>query len=155
MARESAGIVLYRGAADAIEVLLVHPGGPLWARRDRGAWSIPKGEMEPGEAPLDAARREFGEELGSPAPAGEPLALGEVTLKSGKRVHAWALPGDLDVATVVSSTFTMQWPPRSGRTEEFPEVDRAQWFSPAEARERVNPAQGAFIERLVSSLSAR
>jgi predicted NUDIX family NTP pyrophosphohydrolase len=146
---------LYRGVGEAIEVLLVHPGGPLWARRDLGAWSIAKGEIEAGEAPLDAARREYGEELGSPAPDSEPLALGEVTLKSGKRIHAWALEGDLDVATVVSSTFAMDWPPRSGRTQEFPEVDRAQWFTLAEARARLNPAQGAFIDRLVGTLSAR
>jgi predicted NUDIX family NTP pyrophosphohydrolase len=155
MPRRSAGILLYREAGDAIEVLLVHPGGPLWSRRDLGAWSIPKGEIDAGEAPLEAARREFGEELGSPAPDSEPLELGEVTLKSGKRIHAWGLAGDLDVATLVSSTFEMQWPPRSGRMQEFPEVDRAQWFSVAEARERLNPAQGAFIDRLVGSLSAR
>jgi predicted NUDIX family NTP pyrophosphohydrolase len=153
--RQSAGILLYRGVGETIEVLLVHPGGPLWARRDLGAWSIPKGEIEAGEAPVDAARREFGEELGSPAPDSEPLALGEVTLKSGKRIHAWALTGEIDVATVISSTFAMQWPPRSGQTKMFPEVDRAQWFSPAEARERLNPAQRAFIDRLVSSLHAR
>jgi predicted NUDIX family NTP pyrophosphohydrolase len=153
--RQSAGILLYRRIGETIEVLLVHPGGPLWARRDLGAWSIPKGEIEEGEAPFDAARREFGEELGSPAPASEPLALGEVTLKSAKRVCAWALAGDLDVSTVVSDTFEMQWPPRSGRTASFPEVDRAQWFSPDEARERLNRAQSVFIERLVSSLNAR
>ena len=155
MPRRSAGILLYREVGGEIEVLLVHPGGPLWSRRDLGAWSIPKGEIDPGEAPLDAARREFAEELGSPAPACEPLGLGEVTLSSGKRIDAWALAGDLDVTTLVSSTFEMQWPPRSGRTREFPEVDRAQWFSPAEARERLNPAQGAFVDRLVGSLEPR
>jgi predicted NUDIX family NTP pyrophosphohydrolase len=146
--------VLHRGVGDALQVLLVHPGGPLWARRDLGAWSIPKGEIEDGEAPLDAARREFGEELGSPAPAGEPIELGEVTLKSGKRVCAWALAGDLDVAAVVSDTFEMQWPPHTGRLARFPEVDRAQWFAPAEARQRLNPAQVAFVDRLMSSLDA-
>lgn len=155
MPRRSAGILLYREAGEAIEVLLVHPGGPLWSRRDRGAWSIPKGEIEAGEAPLDGARREFAEELGSPAPGSEPIGLGEVTLKSGKRVDAWALAGDLDVATLVSSTFEMRWPPRSGRTQVFPEVDRAEWFSLAQARERLNPAQGAFIDRLVGRLGAR
>ena len=141
-----------RGRDSGIEVLLVHPGGPLWARRDDGAWSIPKGELEPGEDPLAAARREFGEELGSPAPAGEPIELGEIRQKSGKRVRAWALEGDLDVDTVSSNTFLLPWPPRSGRTQEFPEVDRAQWFSPARARGKCNPAQVALIERLLDKL---
>jgi predicted NUDIX family NTP pyrophosphohydrolase len=144
--------VLHRGVGDALQVLLVHPGGPLWARRDLGAWSIPKGEIEDGEAPLDAARREFGEELGSPAPAGDPIELGDVMLKSGKRVYAWALAGDLDVTAIVSDTCEMQWPPRSGRIARFPEVDRAQWFAPTEARQRLNPAQVAFVDRLMSSL---
>ena len=126
----------------------MHPGGPIWAARDQGAWSIPKGEFEPGEEPLDAARREFVEELGSEPPAGEPLALGEVRQKSGKVVHAWALAGDLDVETVVSNTFTMQWPPRSGRIQEFPEVDRAAWFDLATARVKINSAQVALLDRL-------
>lgn len=129
----------------------MHPGGPIWAKRDRGAWSIPKGEFEPGEEPLSAARREFAEELGSEPPAGEPLALGEVRQKSGKLVHAWALAGDLDVERIVSNTFTMQWPPRSGRIQEFPEVDRAQWFDLGTAREMINPAQAALLDRLEES----
>ena len=126
----SAGILLYRrGSAGGLEVLLVHPGGPIWARRDAGVWSIPKGEYGDDEEPLTAARREFAEELGSPAPDdAPPLDLGEVRQKSGKRVRAWALPGDLDAAVVTSNTFEMQWPPRSGRMQAFPEVDRAQWF---------------------------
>ena len=154
----SAGILLYRRcAAGTLELLLVHPGGPLWARRDLGAWSIPKGELDAGEAPLTAARREFAEELGTAVPAGAaappPAALGEVRLKSGKRVLAWAVEGDLDASEIASNTFEMQWPPRSGRTRAFPEVDRAQWFSPAEARRRLNPAQVDFVERLLDSVT--
>lgn len=133
-------------------MLLVHPGGPFWARRDAGAWSIPKGEIDPGEDPLAAARREFAEELGSPPPDGAALALGEVRQKSGKRVSAWTLAGDLDPATVTSNTFTMEWPPRSGRTQEFPEVDRAQWFSLDTAREKLIAAQAAFLDRLDQAL---
>ena len=144
----SAGILLYRRTGGALEVLLVHPGGPFWARRDAGAWSIPKGEHEPDEDPLSAARREFEEELGSAPPSGEPADLGEVRQKSGKLVHAWALAGDLDPAEIQSNTFTIQWPPRSGRMQEFPEVDRAQWFGLEQARERINPAQAALLDRL-------
>jgi predicted NUDIX family NTP pyrophosphohydrolase len=148
----SAGILLFRRVGASVEVLIVHPGGPLWARRDDSAWSIPKGECDPEEEPLAAARREFAEEIGSPAPAGEPLALGEVRLKSGKRVIAWALEGDLDAAAIRSNTFTMQWPPRSGRTQAFAEVDRAGWFDPARARVKLNPAQVQFVDRLVDML---
>ena len=148
----SAGILLFRRVGASVEVLIVHPGGPLWARRDDGAWSIPKGECDPGEEPLAAARREFAEEIGSPAPDGEPLTLGEVRLKSGKRVIAWALEGDLDAAAIRSNTFTMQWPPRSGRTQAFAEVDRAGWFDPARARVKLNPAQVEFVDRLVDML---
>jgi predicted NUDIX family NTP pyrophosphohydrolase len=148
----SAGILLFRRAGAAVEVLIVHPGGPLWARRDDGAWSIPKGEYEPGEEPLAAARREFEEETGRPAPDGEALALGEVRLKSGKRVIAWALEGDLDPTAIRSNTFAMQWPPRSGQIQEFPEVDRAGWFTPAGARVKLNPAQAEFVDRLLDML---
>jgi predicted NUDIX family NTP pyrophosphohydrolase len=144
----SAGILLYRRRAGELEVLLVHPGGPVWARRDLGAWSIPKGEYEEPEDPLEAARREFEEELGTVAPDGDILELGEVRQKSGKLVRAWAMAGDLDAERIMSNTFTMQWPPRSGRLREFPEVDRAQWFALAQARERINPAQVALIDRL-------
>jgi predicted NUDIX family NTP pyrophosphohydrolase len=144
----SAGILLYRRRAGELEVLLVHPGGPVWARRDLGAWSIPKGEYEEPEDPLEAARREFEEELGTVAPDGDVLELGEVRQKSGKLVRAWAMAGDLDAERIMSNTFTMQWPPRSGRLREFPEVDRAQWFALAQARERINPAQVALIDRL-------
>lgn len=149
----SAGILLYR-ERQTHEVLLVHPGGPLWARRDLGAWSIPKGEVDPGEDPLAAARREFAEELGSAPPDGEPLPLGEVRLKSGKRVHAWALAGDLDAAAIVSGTFEMPWPPRSQTVRTFPEVDRAQWFTLELAKLKLNPAQAAFVDRLAEILDS-
>jgi predicted NUDIX family NTP pyrophosphohydrolase len=150
---DSAGIVLYRRSGPELEVLLVHPGGPLWARRDAGAWSIPKGEYEGGEDPEAAARREFAEELGSPAPEGELIDLGLVKQRSGKRVRAWALPGDLDVSQVRSNTFALEWPPRSGRMRDFPEVDRAQWFPLPEARERINPGQVPLLDRLEQAVS--
>lgn len=120
----------------------------MWAKRDAGAWSIPKGECSPGEAPLAAARREFAEELGSPPPDGEAHDLGQVRQKSGKLVHAFALEGDLDASAIVSSTCLVLWPPRSGRMIEIPEVDRAEWFSMAQAGEKINPAQVALLERL-------
>ncbi len=134
-----------------MEVLLVRPGGPFWARRDAGAWSIPKGEYSDGEDPLDAARREFAEELGSRAPDGDPADLGEIRQKSGKVVHGWALDGDLDADAIQSNTFTLEWPPRSGRIREFPEVDRAEWFELERAREKINPAQAAFLDRLAEA----
>jgi predicted NUDIX family NTP pyrophosphohydrolase len=144
----SAGILLYRQAAGALQVLLVHPGGPIWARRDLGVWSIPKGEYVEDEVPRAAARREFEEELGSPPPAGEMLDLGEIRQKSGKLVRAWAIAGDLDADQIHSNTFAMQWPPRSGRMQDFPEVDRAQWFGLGEAREQINAGQIALLDRL-------
>jgi predicted NUDIX family NTP pyrophosphohydrolase len=134
-----------------MEVLLVHPGGPFWARRDTGVWSIPKGEYSDDEDPLDAARREFAEELGSRAPDGDPADLGEIRQKSGKVVHGWALAGDLDADAIQSNTFTLEWPPRSGRMREFPEVDRAEWFELDRAREKINPAQAAFLDRLAEA----
>ena len=152
--RKSAGLLLFRQAGDDLQVLLVHPGGPFWAKRDHGAWSIPKGECEEGEDPRSAAWREFGEELGSPAPEGDALELGEVRQKAGKTVLAWAIAGDLDAEQISSNTFTMEWPPRSGRSQAFPEVDRAGWFSLAEARERINPAQAALLDRLREALDA-
>lgn len=125
----------------------------MWARRDAGVWSIPKGEYTDDEDPLAAARREFTEELGSPpVPDAEPLDLGEIRQKSGKRVRAWALEGDLDAERARSNTFSMQWPPRSGRMQEFPEVDRAQWFGLEEAREKLNPAQIPLLDRLTAAL---
>jgi predicted NUDIX family NTP pyrophosphohydrolase len=134
-----------------LEVLLVHPGGPFWAKRNEGAWSIPKGEIEPGETALDVARREFEEELGVPPPADEELTpLGTIRQAGGKLVHAWALRGDLDVARVRSVTFSLEWPPRSGRMQEFPEVDRAAWFDLDEARRMILPSQLPLLERVGS-----
>ena len=154
MTVESAGLVLYRVRDGKTEVLLVHPGGPFWKRRDEGAWSIPKGEMGPGESRLDVARREFQEELGVPLPEGEVLPLGSVRQGGGKVVHAWAAPGDLDVSRVSSGTFAIEWPPRSGRTQEFPEVDKAAWFDLDAARRMILAAQGAFLDRLEAQLSS-
>ena len=131
------------------EVLLVHPGGPFWAKKDAGAWSIPKGEHEEGDDPRACALREFEEELGTPLPAGAELTeLGTVKLRSGKRVTAFAVEGDLDADAISSNTFTMEWPPRSGNVREFPEVDRAGWFDLARAREKLNPAQAELLVRL-------
>jgi predicted NUDIX family NTP pyrophosphohydrolase len=152
MPRQSAGILLYRGRGQAVEVLLVHPGGPFWSRRDLGAWSIPKGEVGEGEDALACALREFEEELGTPAPAGPRTDLGTIRQKGGKVVQGWAVEGDLDADAVRSGTFTMEWPPRSGRTREFPEVDRAAWFGLEEARERLLPAQVELLDRLVERL---
>ena len=147
--KRSAGILMYRGSAPELELLLVHPGGPFWAKRDDGAWSIPKGEYAPGEDPQEAARREFEEELGSPLPAGAQLReLGEVRQRNGKLVVAWAAEGDLDAQASRSNTFELEWPPRSGRRQEFPEIDRAEWFTLAQAREKLLPAQVAFLDRL-------
>ena len=148
MAKRSSGILLHRGTGDGLEVLLVHPGGPFWAKKDLGAWSIPKGEHDEAEAGLAAALREFEEETGTKPDAREPVDLGSVRQGSGKVVQAWALAGDLDADAIRSNTFTMDWPPRSGRQAEFPEVDRAAWFGLDEARERIIPAQAAFLDRL-------
>jgi predicted NUDIX family NTP pyrophosphohydrolase len=153
--RTSAGILLHRSSGAPLEVLLVHPGGPLWARRDAGAWSIPKGEHDEREPARDAALRELIEELGQ-APVLGPLAdLGEVRQASGKLVRAWAAEGDFDPHELRSNSFSMQWPPNSGRVVEFPEVDRAAWFTPAQARVALVPAQAAFIDRLVELLRVR
>jgi predicted NUDIX family NTP pyrophosphohydrolase len=152
MARRSAGILLYRRREQAVEVLLVHPGGPLWARRDAGAWSIPKGEYGEGEDPLAVALREFEEETGRRLPADGLVALGEVRQRGGKVVTAWAAPGDLDPEAITSNTFTLEWPPRSGVRREFPEVDRAGWFDPATAREKLLAAQAELVDRLLAVL---
>jgi predicted NUDIX family NTP pyrophosphohydrolase len=147
----SAGILLNRPGP---EVLLVHPGGPFWARKDAGAWSIPKGELDEGEDPRACARREFAEETGTQLPDGALEDLGSVRQKGGKEVRAFAAAGDLDPATLASNTFELEWPPRSGRLQEFPEIDRAEWFGLDQARAKVNPAQVAFIDRLEALLSA-
>lgn len=147
MAKTSAGILLYRWRAGRLEVLLVHPGGPFFARKDEGAWSIPKGEVESGEAPLDAARREFEEETGVHL-AGPFVELPPVRQRGGKVVHAWAVEGDCDPDAIRSDTFTLEWPPRSGRTVAFPEVDRAAFFDLGEARRKINPAQAEWLDAL-------
>jgi predicted NUDIX family NTP pyrophosphohydrolase len=149
MPKLSAGLLLYRSVQDGVEVLLVHPGGPYWAGRDDGAWSVPKGEYGVGEDPLEVAFREFREELGTEPPADHsPAFLGELRQRSGKRVSVWALQGDLDVGTVHSNTFTMEWPPGSGATREYPEVDRAEWFGLESARRKLVPGQVGFIDQL-------
>ena len=157
MARESAGILLYRRTpGEGIELLVAHPGGPLWARRDERAWSILKGELEPGETPEAAARRELVEELGADAAAGlgqlELQPLGSIRQRAGKLVHAWAAAGDVDPTAVRSATFEMAWPPRSGRLATFPEIDRVAWVSPERARELLNPAQAELVDRLLARL---
>jgi predicted NUDIX family NTP pyrophosphohydrolase len=153
--KRSAGLLLYRRRdGDRIEVLLVHPGGPFWAGRDAGAWSVPKGEYEAEEDPRLAARREFQEELGTPAPDSDELDLGEVRQRSGKIVSAWAIEGDLDASRIVSNTCLVQWPPGSGKQIEVPEVDRAEWFELEQAQEKINDAQVALLERLKIALRA-
>jgi predicted NUDIX family NTP pyrophosphohydrolase len=150
----SAGVLVFRVRDGTPQVLLVHPGGPFWKARDDGAWSVPKGEYDAGEEPLDAAMREFREELGVEPPGdGEPVFLGELRQSSGKRVSAWAIEGDLDPATTQSNTFTMEWPPRSGRQAEFPEVDRAGWFGLDDARRKLVRGQAGFIDRLEELLA--
>ena len=147
MTRTSAGLLLYRWRDGALEVFLVHPGGPFWARKDDGAWSIPKGEFAPGEDPLVAARREFAEETGL-AVDGEVRALAPIRQAGGKVVHAFALEGELDADAIRSNSFTIEWPPRSGRLREFPEVDRAGWFALAEARRKILKSQLGRLEQL-------
>ena len=150
--RTSAGLLLYRLTPRGLEVLLVHPGGPFWAKKDLGAWSLPKGEAEDDEDLLAVAHRELAEETGFTAPdAARPL--GQVRQKGGKVVHAWAVRGDADPSTLRSNTFEIEWPPRSGRTATFPEVDRAAWFDLVEARRRINPAQAAFLDALAAVLA--
>ncbi|HWF08264.1 MAG TPA: NUDIX domain-containing protein [Bryobacteraceae bacterium] len=151
MTKRSAGILLFRRKPD-LEVFLVHPGGPFWAKKDLGAWSIPKGEYAEGEEPLIAARREFEEETGT-ALSGKFLALGEIKQAGGKIVDAWALEHDLDAAAVRSNTFEMEWPARSGRMRAFPEIDRAAWFSVSAAAEKLIPAQAAFVVRLAEKMA--
>ena len=152
MTKRSAGILMYRGAGPALELLLVHPGGPFWAKKDQGAWSIPKGEYGEDEEPLACAIREFEEELGSPLPQGAYLELGALVQPSRKMVVAYAIEGEFDPARLKSNHFEMEWPPRSGRRQSFPEVDRAQWFSVAEARVKIQPGQAPFIDRLLAKI---
>ncbi len=147
MPKQSAGILLYRKSSGMLEVLLVHPGGPFWARKDDHAWSIPKGECMPDEAPLVAARRELAEETGAHLEA-EPLPLGQLKQPGGKIVHAWAAEQDFDPASLRSNGFELEWPPRSGKLCTFPEVDRAAWFPVEAARQKILKGQGDFLERL-------
>jgi len=153
MAKRSAGILMFRRRGADIELLLMHPGGPFWAKKDTGAWSIPKGEYLQGEDALAVAQREFEEETGA-RPQGEFLPLGEVVQAGRKIVTAWALEGDFEPATLVSNRFELEWPPKSGRKASFPEVDRAQWFSPADARQKILPAQRELISRLMQAIRA-
>jgi predicted NUDIX family NTP pyrophosphohydrolase len=146
--RTSAGILLWRRREGRLEVLLGHPGGPYFAGKDADHWTVLKGEIDPGEDPLEVARREFEEETGHEAPKGPATPLGDIRQKSGKRVIAWAVEGDLDPETAVSNAFEMEWPPRSGRKRDFPEIDRVAWFDLVEARVKIKAAQTAFLERL-------
>ena len=148
MSAQSAGLLVYRQRDGKLEVLLVHPGGPFWQKRDEGVWSIPKGEVGENENSMDVARREFEEELGVAPPDGKATALGSVRQKAGKVVEAWALPGDLDVTRSTSNTFVIEWPPHSGKMQSFPEVDRAGWFDLGAARRKLLPAQIPFLDRL-------
>ena len=151
--RRSAGILLFRRTETDVEVLLGHMGGPFWVRRDAGAWSMPKGEYGPDEEPAAAVRREFEEELGLPVPSGDLVDLGEIRQSGGKVVTAWAVEGDLDPARAVPGTFTMEWPRRSGRFQEFPEIDRVAWLGVEQARTRIVVGQRAFLDRLVELLA--
>jgi predicted NUDIX family NTP pyrophosphohydrolase len=153
--KRSAGLLLYRGGVSDVEVLLGHMGGPFWSRRDAGAWSVPKGEYEPDEHPLAAARREFREELGVPVPDGDLMDLKTVRQSGGKVIQVWAVASDLDLNRVVFGTFTMEWPRGSGRVQEFPEVDRAAWLSLDQAREKILAGQRPFLDRLADHLAER
>ena len=153
MAKQAAGILLYKQTSHGLEVLLAHPGGPLWARKDLGAWTIPKGQFGADESALEAAKREFEEEMGSAA-RGDFIELGSIRQPSGKVVHAFTAESDFDAKTVKSNLFTLEWPPRSGRMGEFPEVDRAQWFSMEEARQKILKGQEPFLDRLLALLKS-
>jgi predicted NUDIX family NTP pyrophosphohydrolase len=146
--RRSAGILLWRSRDGEVEVLLGHPGGPFYVKKDDDSWSVLKGEFEPGEEPYAVARREFEEETGSAPPDGEPVELGEIRQRGGKLVTAWALEGDLDPATAMSNTFEMEWPPRSGKVAAFPEIDRVTWFDLGTARTKIRAAQIPLLDRL-------
>lgn len=155
MPRVSAGILAFRRTATGVEVLVAHPGGPMWARRDDGAWTIPKGLVDDGETDLLAvARREFAEETGHPAPDGPYLDLGEVRLRSGKVVRAWGAEGDLDAATARSNEFDLEWPVGSGRIVRVPEIDRVAWMAPGDARRALNPIQAELVDRLLGAIDA-
>jgi len=151
MAKQSAGILLHRKSEGVLQVFLVHPGGPFYKNKDPGAWSIPKGEFPDAEEPLAAAKREFEEETGQAIDGGF-IKLEPVTLKSGKIVYAWAVEGDINPETITSNEFEMEWPPKSGKKQSFPEIDRAGWFSVDEARLKINPAQAKLIDNLIAQI---
>jgi predicted NUDIX family NTP pyrophosphohydrolase len=155
MTQRSAGLLLYKSDGGVLKVLLAHPGGPFWVRKDVGAWTIPKGVIEEHETAREAAVREFTEETGFPIDGSELLALGEVVQRGGKHVEAWALEGDCDPAALKPFLFEMEWPPRSGRRASFPEVDRVAWFTLAEGRERILPSQSPFLDRLEAQLNGK
>jgi predicted NUDIX family NTP pyrophosphohydrolase len=155
VSRRSAGILLYRHTPAGLEVLLVHPGGPFWERRDAGSWSIPKGELADGEDPVARARREFEEETGTALPPGDLIDLGSVRQRGGKVVTAWAVRGDFDPGSLRSNAFELEWPPRSGVRASFPEVDRAEWFTPDRARDKILPAQAELVDRLVALVATQ
>ncbi len=150
--KKSAGLLMFRDAANGVEVLIAHPGGPIFAGRDDGAWTVPKGLIEPGEDPLEAAQREFSEETGFVVTPEAFVELGSVRLKSGKQVTAWAFRGDADPAALASNEFEMEWPRRSGRMRRYPEVDQVEWASPSDAKRKLNRAQAAFVDRLLAAL---
>jgi predicted NUDIX family NTP pyrophosphohydrolase len=152
MPRTSAGLLLYRRRGSGVEVLIGHMGGPFWARKDDAAWSVPKGEYGPDEQVFDVALREFEEELGTPVPADDFLPLGDVRQSGGKVLTVWAAEGDLDADATTSNTFELEWPPRSGRRRQFPEIDRAEWFGLDDARAKLNPAQSELVDRLAALL---
>lgn len=151
MGKQSSGILLYRWKVDKLELLLVHPGGPFWQSKDAGAWSIPKGEFTEDEDPLDAARREFEEEIGFQI-RGDCLELSPIKQKGGKVVYAWACEGDLDPNDISSNSFELEWPPHSGQIKKFPEIDRGAWFTPSEAKNKINTRQVAFIDEILKKL---
>jgi predicted NUDIX family NTP pyrophosphohydrolase len=153
MPKRSAGILMYRRTKSGLEVLLVHPGGPFWAKKDLGHWTIPKGEAEPGEELVAVARREFEEETGAKPPDSPLIDLGQITQKSGKHVLGWAAEGDLDPSSAVSNTYDVEWPPHSGVVQTFPEIDRVEWFGLDEARRRLKAAQVPFLDRLQAALA--
>jgi predicted NUDIX family NTP pyrophosphohydrolase len=154
MPKKSAGLLLYRENADeGVEVLLVHPGGPFWRNKDAGAWTIPKGEFSDAEDPLEAAKREFEEETGASPPSGKYISLKPIKQANGKIVHAWAVKGNFDPANLRSNTFPIEWPPKSGRTQEFPEVDRAEWLTPETAKQKMLGGQAALIDQLLNFIT--
>lgn len=152
MEKKSAGVLLHRLKNNIFEVFLVHPGGPFWTKKDLGAWSIPKGEFTKDENPLDAAKREFQEEIGIDC-AGEFIPLTPIKQRGGKIVYAWALEGDIDLNQIKSNTFEMEWPPKSGKKQEFPEIDKGEWFNVSEAKQKINIGQSVLIDELISKLN--